>query len=149
MADAVSTSVLENGPVWFRAKFTNLSDATGETGVTKLDPTSAATGMNNMGVVIQGQTLYPGTHLKIMEIRYTVTNMTVEMYWDATTPQDLWLLNGFDHLNFRKSGGIHVPLQASGAVITGATGIVKFTTKGAASGSSYTIDMLCKKDIVQ
>jgi hypothetical protein len=148
MADAVGTTVFENGNQWFRAKFTNLSDGTGESAVTKLDPTSAASGANNMGVVIQGNTLYPGTHLKIMQIDYTVSGMTLQMIWDATTPNTAWLLQGFGKMDFTKQGGIAVP-QSSGAPITGATGIVKFTTLGAGGGSSYTVDIWCKKDIVQ
>ena len=131
MADVVSSAVLENGPVWYRAKFTNLSDGTGESGVVKLDPTSSG----DMGVIIGGQTLYPGTHLKIMEINYTVSGMTVEMIWDASSPQDLWLLQGYGTYRFRKEGGIHVP-SSGGARITGETGKVKFTTLGAGGGSS-------------
>lgn len=142
MADSVFTQVLENGNRNYHAKFTNLSDGTGETNVVKLDPT--ATG--NMGVLYSGQTLYPGTHLKIWRIEYNVTNMTVEMIWNATTPQDLWLLNGFGHHDFMRQGGLYVP-QSGGAPITGADGKVLFTTKGAASGSSYTITIWAKKDI--
>ncbi len=148
MSDAVGTQVLENGSQWFVAKFTNLSDGTGESAVTKLDPTSAAAGTNNMGVIIGGQTLYPGTHLKIMEMKYTVSGMTLKTIWDATTPNTLWLLQGYGHFNYRQQGGLYVP-QSAGAPITGATGIVKFTTLGAGAGASYTIDVWCRKDIVQ
>ena len=38
MSDAVQTQVLENGSQWYRAKFTNFSDGTGETAVVKVDP---------------------------------------------------------------------------------------------------------------
>jgi len=148
VVDTVSTNVLENGSQYFVAKFTNLSDGTGETGVTKLDPTSGASGANNMGVVIQGQTLYPGTHLKIMKMIYTVSGMTLQMQWDASAAVNLWLLQGYGCLDFMKQGGLFVP-QSAGAPVAGATGKVLFTTLGAAGGSSYTVDIWCKKDIVQ
>lgn len=144
MSDAVQTQVLENGSQWYRAKFTNFSDGTGETAVVKVDPTSSGA----LGVIIQGNTLYPGTHLKLMEVEYTVSGMTLLVQWDATTKQDIWYLQGFGKFNYRKRGGLFVP-QSAGAPVIGATGKVLFTTKGAASGSSYTVEMTFKKDIVQ
>jgi hypothetical protein len=144
MADAVATQVLENGSQYYRAKFTNLSDGTGESGVTKVDPTSSG----DMGVVIQGNTLYPGTHLKLVEMEYTVTGMTLQIDWDATSDVTMWLLQGYGKFNYRKRGSLFVP-QSGGAPVTGATGKVLFTTKGAGAGSSYTVEMTFKKDIVQ
>lgn len=144
MADATTIQVLENGNQWYRAKFTNFSDGTGETAVVKVDPTSSGA----LGVVIQGQTLYPGTHLKLMEMSYTVSGMTLLIQWDASMKQDMWYLQGYGSYNFRKRGGLYVP-QSAGAPVTGATGKVLFTTEGAAGGSSYTVDMTFKKDIVQ
>lgn len=114
----------------------------------KVNPTSSATGANNMGVVILGNTLYPGTHLKIMEMKYTVSGMSLQIDWDATSAVTAWFLQGYGHFNFRQQGGLYVP-QSSGAPVTGATGKLLFTTLGAGAGSSYTVDIWCKKDIVQ
>jgi hypothetical protein len=144
LADAVATQILENGSQWFVAKFTSLSDGTGESAVTKLDPTSGGP----MGVIIQGNTLYPGTHLKIMEMKYNVTGMTLQIDWDASTDVNAWFLQGYGRHNFRQQGGLFVP-QSAGAPVAGATGKVLFTTLGAGGGSSYTVDIWCKKDIVQ
>jgi hypothetical protein len=144
MSDVVATQVLENGQQWYRVKFTSVSDGTGETAVVKIDPTSTGA----LGVTIQGNTLYPGTHLKIMRMDYTVSGMTLQIDWDASTDVTAWLLQGFGKLDFRKSGGLFVP-QSGGAPVAGATGKVLFTTLGAGGGSSYTVDMWCKKDIVQ
>lgn len=144
MADAVTTQVLENGNRNYVAKFTNFSDGTGEAAVVKLDPT--ATG--DMGVSIAGNTLYPGTHLKIWKVEYNVNLMTLLVQWAATTPADLWYLNGFGKHDFMRQGGLFVP-QSAGAPITGATGKVTFTTKGAAPGSSYTVTIWAKKDFSQ
>jgi hypothetical protein len=121
-----------------------VSDGTGEAAVVKLDPTSAG----DMGVTIAGNTLYPGTHLKIWEIEYNVTGMTLQVRWAATSPQDLWLLQGFGHHRFKKDGGLYVP-QSGGAPVTGATGKVTFTTMGAAGGSTYAVTIWAKKDIAQ
>lgn len=146
MADTVSSTVLDNGSQWFRALFTNFSDGGGEINVVKIDPTSnfGSTTTVSLGVVIQGQTLYPGKHLKVMGIRYNVNGGSVQVQWKATTNQDMWTLSGFDHLNFQKQGGIYLP-----AALTGGTGAISFTTNGFAGGSSYSIEIWCKKDIVQ
>ena len=105
----------------------------------KLDPT--ATG--DMGVTIGGTVYYPGTHLKLLRFNYTVTGMTLEMLWGATSNVDAWLLSGFGKEEFRMHGGLPVPNVA------GATGQLLFTTKGAAAGSSYTVEFLCRKGIHQ
>jgi hypothetical protein len=144
MSDAVQTQVIQNGNQIYIAKFTNFSDGTGESAVTKLDPTSSG----DMGVNIAGNVLYPGTHLKIMRMNYTVSGMTLRVYWDATTARVLWFLQGFGKMDFHKHGGLYVP-QSGGAPVTGATGKVLFTTEGAGAGSSYTVEMWCQKDIVQ
>lgn len=144
MADRVSSQVLENGFRNYCAKFTNLSDGTGEAGVAKLDPTSAG----DMGVNIAGNTLYPGTHLKIMRLEYNVSGMTLQIQWDASAARDLWLLQGFGHHDFCRQGGLYVP-QSAGAPVAGATGKVLFTTLGAGAGSSYTVTIWARKDVNQ
>ena len=40
MPNVLSSQILENGPRFIVAKYTNVSDGTAETGVTKLDATS-------------------------------------------------------------------------------------------------------------
>lgn len=144
MADTVTSQLLENGmrlAVW---KFTNLSDGTGETGVTKVD----ATASGSMGVVRQGQTFYPGVHLKIVEIKYSVFSMGLRIQWHATSNVDCLVLQATDHwkiLDERMGfGGLYVPTGT-----TGATGSIDFTTVGAATGSGYTIIMTLTKGVPQ
>ena len=66
MADVVTTQILENGQRFAIVKFTNVSDGTGETGVVKVDATSTGP----YGVSVQGQTFYPGLHIKVVELKY-------------------------------------------------------------------------------
>jgi hypothetical protein len=101
-----------------------------------------------MGVVIGGRTFYPGTHLKLRSISYNVGYVAasaVRLQWDATTPQDLMILQGWDERTYygRMFGGIPVPS------VTGATGKILFTTEGFVAGSFYAVTMGFKKDIVQ
>jgi hypothetical protein len=66
LADVVTTQLLENGPRNVVYKFTNVSDGTGESQVIKIDATSSGP----LGDIVQGQTFYPGVHLKLTEIKY-------------------------------------------------------------------------------
>lgn len=111
------------------------------------DPT--ATG--DMGVLFSGNTLYPGTHLKIYRIAYDVSDGTaVQLYWDATTPTTAYIFNGTGSGKqmFRPQGGIFVP-QSGGAPITGATGkLLLNTTKAVAgAGDFFSLEIWLRKDI--
>lgn len=144
MADTVTSQLLENGQRLVVYKFTNLSDGTGEAGVVKVD----ATATGPLGIIVQGQTFYPGTNLKIVEIKYSVFSMGLRIQWVATSAVDCLVLQATDHwkiLDERMGfGGLYVP---SGT--TGATGSIQFTTVGAASGSGYTIIMTLTKGVPQ
>lgn len=143
MADTVASQLIENGFRWWTYQFTNLSDGTGESAVVKVDPTSTGP----LGVAIAGNTLYPGSHIKIREIEYDVKGMTLEMLWDATADQKFAVLGGYGRLKFDRFGGL-VPYSA-GALIPGATGKIKFTTTGQVSGGNYTVTMRGVKGLAQ
>lgn len=132
--DAVTTQILENGPRNWGFAFTNLSDGTGESAVVKVDGSSAGP----LGVTIAGVTTYPTSHLKITEIEYDVKGMALEIIWDATTPQNVMVLGGFGKINYKPYGGL-AQVTSAGAIITGATGKIKFTTLGAMPNSGYTV----------
>jgi len=141
MVDVVSSTLLENGPRNWAYRFTSLSDGTGESAVTKVDGTSSGP----LGVTIAGQTFYPGIHIKITEIRFQVTDMSLEILWDATTDQMAVTLSpGADTLDYRRVSGIFIP---SG--LTGATGKILFTTIAPQINSSYTVVMYGTKGIAQ
>lgn len=139
MADAVTSQILENGPRHLTMKFTCLSDGTGETGVVKVDATATGPG----GVVIQGQTLFPGVHLKIEDIDYDVKSMGLRIQWVGTPNVDAAVLGGFGVKNYRRSG----PLQNPKA--TGATGSIAFTTDNANLNASYTVVLKMLKGLPQ
>jgi hypothetical protein len=144
MADTVTTQILENGNRLVVMKFTNSSDGTGESGVVKVNATSTGP----LGIVVQGQNFYPGVHLKVVEIKYSVFSMGLRIQWVATSDLDMLVLQATDHWKFLDErmgfGGIYVP---SGT--TGATGSIAFTTVGAASGSGYTVVMTMTKGVPQ
>lgn len=117
------------------------------------DPTAAG----DMGVSFGGNTLYPGTHMKIFRISYDVAEgVSCQLYWDATAPTNAYIFNGSGagKQNFKPQGGIFVP-QSAGAPITGATGKLFLTTTHTAAvsalGAGYfmSLEIWLKKDIRQ
>lgn len=130
MADTVTSQIIVNGPRNLVMKFTNFSDATGETGVKKVDAQS--TTFANQGVV-------PGVHLKVERIWYDIKGGSLRILWDATTPTDMLDLGGFGHETFMRFGGLTNPMQP------GATGSILFTTVGFAASSSYSVTLEMRK----
>lgn len=133
MADTVTSQTIANGPRNLIMKFTNESDGTGESGVTKVDATSSTFAVN--GTV-------PGIHLKVARIIYAVNNGAVRLLWDATTDTDMVILSGFGTMDYTFEGGLPNPNN------TGATGSILFTTVGFVSGSSYTITLEMTKNVM-
>lgn len=127
MADAVTTTILEDGAVNAVVRLTNLSDATGEAAVTKVTAASLS------GAPAK---------VKIEKIIFqTSGGMRVNVLWGATAdvlaatlPADI-----SDELDFRDMGGL---INNAGA---GVTGNIKFTTVGAAAGSAYMVLLYLKK----
>ena len=128
MADAVATQTIQDGGQTAIFRFTNVSDGTGESAVTKID--------------VSGLTTNPVTKMScdsvsIEKIWFSNIGMGVKIYFDATTdvlviqlPAD-WT----DELDFSEFSG--VPDNAG----SGTTGDIQFTTVGHSSGDSYTIVM--------
>ena len=140
MADTVTSYTNEDGRRWLVKRFTNVSDGTGETNVTKVNATTEG------GIVIGGNTIYPGVNLKIVRIQYDCKGMGLRIQWHATTNQDILVCGNADHQDFRPFGGISNPGTAS---LTGATGSIDFTTINAASGASYSVVLWMTKGIPQ
>lgn len=120
MADAVTTQILADGPKTTVIKFTNISDGTGESAVTKVDVST-----------LSGSP----TSVKIMQIWYDMFGMGLNILWDATADVPALVLghNNSGHLDFRCFGGI---VNNAGA---GVTGDIKFTTVAANGNDTYTI----------
>tara|TARA_R110002126_G_scaffold103837_1_gene237013 strand:+ start:24 stop:434 length:411 start_codon:yes stop_codon:yes gene_type:complete len=131
MADAVTSQTILDGERLFIAKFTNISDGTGETGVLKIDVSTL--NPNSFGLACNG--------VKINKIYGTTHGMEVRILWDATTDQFAWQIpqNSNYLMDLSSFGGI--PNNAG----AGKTGDVLFTTADASSGDMYSIVLECTK----
>jgi hypothetical protein len=120
MADAVTTQVLYESASDYIVKFTNVSDATGENDVNKIDVSALSPGC---------------AEVDILKIIFATDGMAVRIEFDATadTPAFLVPSNQNGMIDFTKSppGG----LRNSGGA--GKTGDVFFTTFGHSAGDSY------------
>jgi hypothetical protein len=128
MADAVATQTIQDGGQTAIFRFTNVSDGTGESAVTKIDVSALTT---------NPVTKMSCDSVSIEKIWFSNIGMGVKIYFDASTdvlviqlPAD-WT----DELDFSEFSGI--PDNAG----SGTTGDIQFTTVGHSSGDSYTIVM--------
>ena len=134
MADAVTSTTIQDGDRIAVIQLTNTSDGTGESAVTKVDVSALATNSAN------GQTC---TGVKLAKIVYSTFGMSVKLLWHATTNTICWDLNS-DYTtdeDFSEFGGIQNTAAASGK-----TGDIKLTTTGASSGDSYVIVLTLIKE---
>lgn len=131
MADAVTSQTILDGERLFIAKYTNISDGTGETGVVKVDVSTL--NPNAFGYACNG--------VKINKIWSTTHGMEVRILFDATTDTFAWMIpqNTNYLMDFSTFGGI--PSNAG----AGVTGDVLFTTADASAGDMYTIVLECIK----
>ena len=125
MADAVTSQTLMDGERVAIMKFTNISDGTGETAVTKVTASSLAasgSGKACTGVIVN----------KITSVCH---GMEVRMYWDASTDVPFFLSTiNTNYMNdFSDIGGI---TNNSGA---GKNGNIVFSTADATTGDTYTV----------
>ncbi|MDB4724208.1 hypothetical protein OAF71_00290 [bacterium] len=134
MADAVTSTTIQDGNRIAVIQLTNTSDGTGESAVTKVDVSGLASNTAN------GQAC---TGVKLGRIVYSTFGMSVKLLWHATTNTICWDLNS-DYTtdeDFTDFGGIQNTAAASGK-----TGDIKLTTTGASSGDSYVIVLTLIKD---
>lgn len=125
MADAVATQTLFDGERMAIMKFTNISDGTGETKVTKVDVSTL--NPSSFDKACDGVT--------ITKIHALTHGMEVDMYWDATT--DVFILsvpqNNMYSMDLTQFGGLW---NNAGA---GKNGDIQFSTRDASAGDTYTI----------
>jgi hypothetical protein len=131
MADAVTSQVLLDGERLYIAKFTNISDGTGETAVLKIDVSTLAPNAFNLAC----------NGVKLNKVYATTHGMEVRILWDATTDVFAWMIpqNTNYLMDFSSFGGIS---NNSGA---GSTGDVLFTTLDSTNGDMYSIVLECIK----
>jgi hypothetical protein len=125
MADAVTSQTLMDGERLAVMKFTNISDGTGETAVTKV--TVSALNPNSWGKACNGVT--------VTKITSVCHGMEVRMYWDASTDVPFFLstVNTNYENDFSSFGGI-----ANNAG-TGKNGNIVFSTSDQTNGDTYTV----------
>jgi hypothetical protein len=125
MADAVATQTLFDGERMAIMKFTNISDGTGETKVTKVDVSTLNPSAFDR----------PCDGVTITKIHALTHGLEVDMYWDATT--DVFILsvpqNTMYSLDLTQFGGLW---NNAGA---GKNGDIQFSTRDATAGDNYTI----------
>jgi hypothetical protein len=134
MADAVTSTTIQDGNRIAVIQLTNTSDGTGESAVTKVDVSALSANTAN------GQAC---TGVKLGRIVYSTFGMSVKLLWHATTNTICWDLNS-DYTtdeDFTGFGGIQNTAAASGK-----TGDIKLTTTGHSSGDSYVIVLTLIKE---
>ena len=130
MADAVATQILFQGDKQVIMKFTNASDGTGETNVTKVDVSTLTPYQQRACTGVQIDRIYGLTH-----------GMEVRLLWGATTNVTILTFpqNAAQTMDFNDFGGLE---NNAG---TGKTGNILFTTLDASAGDSYTIILVMRK----
>ena len=131
MADAVATQTIQDGAKTAIFRFTNVSDGTGESAVTKIDVSSLSN---------DPMTDKACSSVVIEKIYYQTIGMGVKIFFDASTDVLAWQLaaDWSDTLDFSDFG---LPdTKASGT-----TGDIQFTTVGHSSADTYTIIMQVRK----
>jgi hypothetical protein len=131
MADAVTSQTIADGGKYAVMKFTNISDGTGESAVTKVDVSALAT---NGGLTC--------TSVSIEKIWWQCIGMKVNILFDASSDvlaMQLGENQSGDH-DYSSFGGI--PNNAG----SGVTGDINFTTVGHSSGDTYTIILKLRKN---
>lgn len=128
MPDVVDTIVLESTPRRYVARFTNVSDGTGESAVKKIDKSAL--------VDFNGREPY---RLIIDYIKWSIQGFTsVRGLFDATTDDEAFVLGTGTGERSYWPEGLKDPLSA------GAVGDLLFTTAGTTSGNTYDIVVNCR-----
>jgi len=125
MADAVTSQTLLDGERLAIMKFTNISDGTGETAVTKVNVSALAKSASGLAC----------TGVSVTKITSVCHGMEVRMYWDASTDVPFFMstINTNYCNDFSEFGGL---TNNSGA---GKNGNIVFSTADASSGDTYTV----------
>jgi hypothetical protein len=132
MADAVASQTIVDGPSHVAIKFTNISDGTGESAVTKVD-VSALEADSRTGLSC--------TDVNIERVWWQCIGMKVRILFDADT--DVMAIELGENQSGNHDYSIFGGLVNNAG--TGKTGDVKFTTVGASSGDTYTVILYMRK----
>ncbi len=123
MVDSVTTQILEEGIRNIVMKFTNVSDATGESAVTKVDPTILTPACRR---------------LRLNRIIASTKGMGVIIYWDGAVDMPILIVppDVMEEQCFTFGGGLAPPPG-----LAAPTGKIQFTTVDAGAAASYSITL--------
>ena len=136
MADAVTSQTLIDGDLYAVMKFTNISDGSGESAVTKVDVSA----LQPLGSNTASQKTCTG--VVIERIWWQCIGMKVQILWDATSDAFCIELgeNQSGNHDYTVFGGL------TNNAGSGKTGDIKFTTVGHTSADTYTIILYMRKE---
>ena len=130
MADVVtSQTIVDTAGTKTVMKFTNMSDGSGETLVTKMDA-SALTFMTEDGTKSLAKIWWA--------INTTNGKSGVELLWAGTTNSTIGFFSGTGHHDYFVAGNA-IPNNATLTNLTSPAGDILISTKGFVAGDNYTI----------
>ena len=130
MADVVtSQTIVDTSGTKTVMKFTNISDGSGETLVTKMDA-SALTFMTEDGTKSLAKIWWA--------INTTNGKSGVELLWAGTTNSTIGFFSGTGHHDYFVAGNA-IPNNATLTNLTSPAGDILISTKGFVAGDNYTI----------
>ena len=131
MVDAVTSQTLVDNQTTAVILFTNISDGTGESLVTKVN-------VANLAANATGQAC---TGVSVQKIHTSCHGLEVRMFWDAATDVVFFATaqNSQYTFDFSNFGGL------VNSASTGKTGNILFSTADASAGDTYTIVLEMKK----
>ena len=134
MADAVTSQTLFDDGGHVIMHFTNVSDGTGESAVTKVDASALVGGAST-------------TRYALERIQWATVGMGFNFYWDADTDVLFFTCGNttsYGELDFTKAGTGPAASLTNNAG-TGVTGDIKLTTVGHTAGDSYVVTLWLRK----
>ena len=136
MADAVTSQTLIDGDLYAVMKFTNISDGSGESAVTKVDVSS----LQPLGSNTASQKTCTG--VAIERIWWQCIGMKVQILFDASSDAFCIELgeNQSGNHDYSLFGGL------TNNAGSGKTGDINFTTVGHTSADTYTIILYMRKE---
>ena len=131
MADAVTSQTLADGPKTAVMKFTNVSDSSGESAVTKVD-------VSALSASADGDTC---TGVTIERIWWQCIGMKVQILWDASS--DAFCIELGENQSGSHDYSVFGGLTNNAG--SGKTGDLNFTTVGASANDTYTVILYMRK----
>jgi hypothetical protein len=135
MANVTSIQILEDGDRNVVAKLIGKLDTSNVSSTTLLDP-ATLTSVNTSGLNPQ-----KASTLAIESVIFDIEDgLTVNLYWDATTPVPAWYFSGRDKMNVEFTAFLQNPKAA------GYTGKILYDTSGWTTGTkSFSMVIQCIK----